>query len=263
MRSALSSLLLSFLLGATSPLAWSAEGSAKGKGPTIRVEAMVGEAVVVFEDIDCPEGEVVRVPTGEFAQTNPATCETVVALSNVDDRVNDVVWAIAAADMDDPAQLAAVEAQLASLTTAEQAMVIAVLNNNARHLGTNQDTVVATVAAIVRVNPDAAATIVLTATVLAPSMAEVIVEAATEAAPEQAENIQEASDSAGEINREFQDNQAPLSGPVTSEDGEGGAEDPDVEVTSITEAEPPPAVRPPIDTSVPPGGALPAAPSGE
>ena len=36
-------------------------------------------------------------------------------------------------------------------------MVIAVLNNNARHLGTNQDTVIATVAAIVTVNPDAAA----------------------------------------------------------------------------------------------------------
>ena len=269
MRSALFSLLLFILLGATSPLVWSVEGSAKSKGPTIRVEAMVGEAVVVFEDIDCPEGEVVRVPTGEFAQTNPATCETVVALSNVDDKVNDVVWAIAAADLDDPAQLAAIEAQLANLTTAEQTMVIAVLNNNAKHLGTNQDTVIATVAAIVTVNPEAAATIVLTATVLAPSMAEAVVEAATAAAPEQAENIQEASDLAGDISQEFQDNQAPAPVPFAAEDDEGGGEDPDVEVVSVTEADavpesqPPPAVRPPIDTSVPPGGAIPAAPSVE
>ena len=180
-----------------------------------------------------------------------------------------MVWAIAGADLDDPAELAAVEAQLANLSTAEQTMVIAVLNNNAKHLGTNQDTVIATVAAIVTVNPEAAATIVLTATVLAPSMAEAIVEAAAAAAPEQAENIQEASDLAGESNQEFQDNQAPPLVPVVPEDGEGGAEDPDVEVVSVTEADavpdsqPPPTVRPPIDTSVPPGGAIPAAPSGE
>ena len=83
MRSAAPSLLLLILLAATSPQTWSAEGSAGAKDPSIRVEAMVGEAVVVFEDIDCPEGEIVRVPTGEYAQTNPATCETVVALSNV------------------------------------------------------------------------------------------------------------------------------------------------------------------------------------
>ena len=44
MRSAVSSLLLFTLLAANSSLTWSAEGSSKSKGPTIRVEAMVGEA---------------------------------------------------------------------------------------------------------------------------------------------------------------------------------------------------------------------------
>ena len=80
--SAIGGYLLSYcfiLLAATSPN-WSAEGSAKLKA-TIRVEAMVGEAVVVFEDIDCPEAKWLECPPGEVAQTNPVTCETVVALS--------------------------------------------------------------------------------------------------------------------------------------------------------------------------------------
>ena len=152
MRSAVPSLLFVLVTAVSSTNAWSA------KNPPIRVEAMVGEAVVVFEDIDCPE-EVVTVPTGEVAQTNPTTCETIVALSNVSDNVNGMVWAIAAADLDDPTELAAIQSQLAGLTTAEQTLVIVVLNNNAQHLGTNQQTVVSTIAAIVAVNPRAAATL--------------------------------------------------------------------------------------------------------
>ena len=39
-----------------------------------------------------------------------------------------------------------IKTQLAGLTTAEQALVIAVLHNNAAHLGTNAATVIATIA---------------------------------------------------------------------------------------------------------------------
>ena len=96
MRSAVKPLLLLTFLLTTATNTWSAEGS------TIRVEAMVGEAVVVFEDIDCPD-DVYTVPTGEAAEANPVTCETLVALSTVPDNVGSVVWAIAQADPDDPA----------------------------------------------------------------------------------------------------------------------------------------------------------------
>ena len=136
MRSAVPSLFLLVLFASTN--AWSS------KSPTIRVEAMVGQAVVVFEDIDCPEDTEVRIPTGEVGEMNPVTCETVVALSNVSDKVNAVVWAIAAADPDDLEAAGAISALLGDLTSAEQALVIAVLHNNAQHLGTNNDTIIAT-----------------------------------------------------------------------------------------------------------------------
>ena len=60
MRPAVPSLLLLLLFAGAN--AWSAKES------TIRVEAMVGEAVVVFEDIDCPD-DMVQVATGEVVET--------------------------------------------------------------------------------------------------------------------------------------------------------------------------------------------------
>ena len=197
MRLAVPTLLLLTLIAATR--AWSADG------PSIRVEAMVGEAVVVFEDIDCPD-DMVLVPTGEVAQTQPSTCQTIVALSTVSDRVSAVVWAIAAADMNDPEAAAAIKTQLAGLTTAEQALVIAVLHNNAAHLGTNAATVIATIGAIVAVNPSAAATIVLTASVLDPANEGAFISAA--AAPGQAEKVNNAAKTAEEIRQLFQRGEA-------------------------------------------------------
>jgi hypothetical protein len=138
-----------------------------GERSSIRVEAMVGEAVVVFEDIDCPD-DVYRVPTGEAAITYPDECNAVVALSTVSNKVNDVVWAIAAADPDDLGAAAEIKILLAGLTTAEQALVIVVLFNNAQHLGTNDATVIRTVGAIIEVNPAAASVVVMTASVIDP-----------------------------------------------------------------------------------------------
>jgi hypothetical protein len=233
---------------------------------TVRVEAIVGEAVVVFEDIDCPE-TVYSVPTGEVARTNPVTCEAIIALSTVPDDVGKVVWLIANADPDDQA---AIEEALADLSVSELAMVVTVLQNNQQHLGTDDATVVDTIASIVAVNPEAAETVVLTATVLNPSAAEAIVAAAVAAAPEKASSIQDAADRATDISQEFKDNQSTPSGDSAGEDGEGGESDsedvesdPDVEVVSITETEPeaeparpPESAPPPVDTTTPPGGAI-------
>jgi len=250
-RLAVPTLLLLTLF--TTAGAWSADS------PSIRVEAMVGEAVVVFEDIDCPD-DMVLVPTGEVALAQPSTCQTIVALSTVSDRVSAVVWAIAAADPDDPEAAAAIKTQLTGLTTAEQALVIAVLHNNAAHLGTNAATVIATIGAIVAVNPSAAATIVLTASVLDPANAAAIISAAS--APGQAEKVNNAAKTAEEIRKEFEHNQQSQPG---AEEYTGGGE---VEVISITEEEPlpppappaPPTVNPPINNNVPPGGAVPRPP---
>jgi hypothetical protein len=176
-RSAVKPLLLLTFLLTTASNTWSAEG------PTIRVQAMVGAAVVVFEDIDCPD-DVNTVPTGNAAQANPVTCETVVALSTVSDNVSVVAWAIAAADPDDPEAKAAIDALLADLSVAEQAMLITVLHNNQQHLGTDDATVIATVGQIVSVNPEAAATVVLTAIVLDPGNADAKYDAASAAEPE-------------------------------------------------------------------------------
>jgi hypothetical protein len=159
-------LLLTFLLTGTTNT-WSADG------PVIRVQAMVGAAVVASEDSDCPD-DVYTVPTGEAALTNPDTCETIVAPSTVTDNVGVVAWAIAAADPDDPEAKAAIDALLANLSVAEQVMLIAVLQNNQQHLGTNDATVVATVIQLLAISPAAAGTIVLTATLLGPDNADII-----------------------------------------------------------------------------------------
>jgi hypothetical protein len=252
-------LLLPFFLTATTS-SWSADG------PSIRVEAMVGAAVVVFEDIDCPD-EVTTVPTGEVAQTNPASCETIVALSTVPDAVGVVAWAIAAADPDDPEAQAAIDALLANLSVAEQVMLITVLHNNQQHLGTNDATVVATVGQIISVNPAAAASVVLTATVLNPGIADAIYAEAIAAAPGQGENIQQGQDTAEEIRQDFTENDQGSSTEEESDGGSGEAEGvEEIEVVSVTEPEPeappPPEtpVDPPINSEVPPGGAIPPPP---
>jgi hypothetical protein len=217
---------------------------------------MVGEAVVVFEDVDCPE-EVVTVPTGEVAQTNPTTCETIVALSTVSDKVNAMVWAIAAADPDDPAAAAAIQAQLAGLTTAEQTLVIVVLHNNAQHLGTNDQTIISTIGSIVAVNPRAAATLVMTASVLDPGNAPAFIEAAT--GPGTTESVQQGVEAAEDIRKDFEENQQGGPGGDDYDGGAGVGETP-VEVISVTDPQtkpPPPNVKPPPNNQVPPGGAIP------
>ncbi|MEM1153344.1 MAG: hypothetical protein AAGI44_04335 [Pseudomonadota bacterium] len=212
----------------------------------VRVEAFVGEAVVVFEDIDCPE-EIVTVPTGQVAVTYPEECETVVSINTVPDPVADVIWAIAETDPDD---IEAIEELLVGLTTSEQTLVLVVLINNSDHLGTDTDTLLSTITAITRLNPDATPLMVLTGVVLDPDNQDDIITAALIGAPDQVDNIDDVIDVSDEIINEFRDNQP---GP----DGE----DPNVEVISVDEEQPPPLPEippPPINNRVPPGGVGPA-----
>ncbi|MGL4565630.1 MAG: hypothetical protein ACRCVD_10070, partial [Halioglobus sp.] len=176
MLSAVRSLPLYLLLALPGAGAWAVES------PPVRVEAFVGEAVVVFENIECPE-EVIRVPTGDAAETDPDKCEAIVGLSNVPNKVSDVVWAIAKADLDNPAVVDSIKSQLAGLTIGEQTLLVAVLHNNAATLGVDKTKYLNTIRLIVTVNPAAAPSVVLTASVLDPANADAIKGAALEGAP--------------------------------------------------------------------------------
>lgn len=228
--------LLAILLTSTATMV-----AAQDRTP-VRVEAIVGEAVVVFEDIDCPE-EIVEVPTGQVAVTYPEECETVVSINTVPDPVGDVIWAIANTDPDDAE---AIEQLLVGLTTSEQTLVLVVLINNSDHLGTDTDTLLATITAITRLNPDATPLIVLTGIVLDPENQDDIITAALIGAPDQVDEIDDILEVGDEIINEFQDNQPP--GP--------DEEDPNIEVIEVEDEQPaPPDIpRPPINNQVPPGG---------
>ena len=228
--------LLPILLATAATNIWASERS------PVRVEAMVGAAVVVFEDIECPE-DVVEVPTGQVAITYPDECDMVVGLNTVSDTVSDVVWAIASTDPDDAE---AVQDLLVGLTTAEQTLVIVVLINNAQHLGTNDDYVIATMAAISRENPGAVPLLVVTGSVLRPDLQQDIIDVVKIAAPEEIENIDLGVVIADDIVEDFQDNQQP--GPGDDDYTPGTGDDSDVEVISVEDQQP----QPPVDTPKPP-----------
>ena len=133
---------------------------------------------------------------------------------------------------------AAIDAQLASLSKGELMMVIAVLNNNARHLCVDASTVAATVGQIATVQPEAAADVVFVATLLDPEQGDTFTKAAVAGAPDQAEKIQQAGDAANEVTQDFnQPPQSPRGEPVNQ--------------------------APPIEQSIPPGGAIGSDPSPE
>jgi hypothetical protein len=219
-RLAFNSLFLLALLVAATANTWSADG------PIVRVEAMIGEATVILETDD-GQTDSVLVPTGKVTQADPKTGKSKVETSTSTNKVNAVVRAIAAAAPDarsgstgegcsrgerplrtaprpeyDAATAAAIDAQLASLSEGELMMVIAVLNNNARHLCVDSSTVADTVGQIAAAQPQAAANVVFVATLLDPVNANSFNTAAVTAAPEQAGNIQKAQDAAQNIKKD-------------------------------------------------------------
>ena len=259
MRSAVKTLLTPTLLITAATASWSVSAQ------PIRVEAHVGEAVVVFEDIECPD-TVVPVPTGQKVQTNPVTCESVVSESTVPDDVNEVVWLIANADPSDPATEQAIQDALVGLSNGQLAMVITVLSNNQQHLGTDDNTVIETIRNIASAVPSAAPIVALTSVVLGADPDAVIGAIIDGQAPESVvEESIERIEEGGEIKEELQEGQEPPGGteetPVTDDEDS-------VEVVEVIETEttddggssipPPPPVAPP---TVPPGGSIPEVPT--
>jgi len=263
------SALLPLLLFATATGAWGAAGPTPSvDGPVVDVQSMIGEAVIIRKGADGQTSTIV-IPTGKTTQTDPATGETAVEESTVHNRVNDVVRAIAAASPDalggstsegcsgssnpirptanpahDPNLEAEIRKMLADLSEGELMMVIAVLNNNARHLCIDSGAVNSAVGQIATVRPDAAAQVVFVAALVDPANAEQYTATAQTAAPSESSKIQQASAEAQAAREEFGTDTQP-SQPTDS------GESPPPEDETPAESEDPGNTQP----DVPPGGA--------
>jgi len=182
-------------------------------GVVVNVEAMIGEATLQKEDEDGKKDRVI-VPTGQTTITDPATGEVLVIPSTEIDPVNAVVRAIAAIVPDatdpedegcsrgkdplraaavpevDPAAVEDIDKQLAALSEGELLMVIAVLNNNARHLCIDATTIAYAITLIAKVNPNAAISAASLAGALDPENSNAYNNAATQTQNTQGRNNQ-------------------------------------------------------------------------
>lgn len=216
-------LLLPFALLITcTTSAWSAagripsvEGDVRGSftgiavdGVVVNVEAMIGEATLVQENV-AGEKDVIVVTTGTATQKDPSTGKILLAPATVPNPVNEVVHAIAAAAPDastrlpndegcslgkdpqrlvpqpdyDEATAAVIESELKQLSPGDLMMVIAVLINNANHLCIDATTVADTVSLIATVRPEEAANMAFVASLLDPEHADRYTNAATSPRP--------------------------------------------------------------------------------
>lgn len=123
------------------------EVEVSGSRVMVHVKAMVGKAVVSFNEGDCPD-VIHVVATGKTAETDPTTCTVVIKTTTERSTVDALVWAIANAEDDET-----IEALIAQLSEAEQVMVIVVLTNNAAQLGINDGIINDTVNRIGRASP--------------------------------------------------------------------------------------------------------------
>jgi hypothetical protein len=241
-------------------------------GVVVNVEAMIGEATLVREEED---GQTtILVPTGQETNVDPTTGQTLVGASTQSNKVNAVVRAIAAAAPDaysatsegcsrgssplrrtvrpddDTESRAEIQALLADLTDGEMMMVIAVLNNNARHLCIDWSTVAAAVGEIATVRPEVAAEVVFVAALVDPENAEQYTETALAAAPDQSKAIQQATEAASIVNEDFGADVSTL-----QPSGDESAPPEEEEAPPEEETPPPETEQPP---EVPPGGGEPA-----
>lgn len=169
----------------------------------VNVEAMIGTATVTRQS------NTVVVPPGQAARTDPETGMTLVETSTSQDKVNEVVRAIAALSPDasnrvatdegcsagiypvravarpetDAEASSAIDSQLAALSEGELMMVMAVLINNARHLCIDSSTVSSTLAKIASVRPESVKEVLEVAVLLDPDNKEEFNESATPPPP--------------------------------------------------------------------------------
>ncbi|MEH6592981.1 MAG: hypothetical protein V7746_22115, partial [Halioglobus sp.] len=209
----------------------------------VKVEVMIGEATVLVEDPECPPRTYV-VDSSHVAKTTSSKCDTVLEESDTSDAVNEVVQLIATSDRDDPDAKVLIEALLGDLSDGDRSLVIAVLINNAHHLGTNSDTVVDTIEAIATVAPESAPSAVFVAIILDPSNAKAVIDAAAGAAgPAFSEAIEQAAGTAEKVKEDLKVDAGPSG-------GEKAAAVVVVEETQEPKSEP---KAPPINNEVPPG----------
>ena len=251
---------LVLLLVATATGAWA---TAEIDDVVVDIESMIGEAVLIRKGAD-GQADTIVVPTGQATQTDPVTGETEVEESTVPNAVNEVVRAIAAASPDalsgstaegcsrgnkpirptanpsqDPAVQATIRKMLAELSEGELMMVIAVLNNNARHLCIDTVAVSFAISEIAAVRPEAAAQVVFVAALIDPANAAQYAATAQAAAPGESGSIQQAIDDA-EAAREELGTESPSSGPTAEGETSQEPEDP-----AGTETDAPPGGEPP------------------
>jgi hypothetical protein len=247
-------------------------------GVVINVESMIGEAVLIRETDD-GQTDTILVPTGQVTVTDETTGQATVQPSTSSNSVNRVVRAIAAVSPDaasgstgegcsrgnrplrrtarpdyDAESQAEIQALLRDLTEGELMMVIAVLNNNARHLCIDYTTIDSTIGEIATVRPEVAGQVVFVAALIDPANAEQFAETASTSAPEQSSNIQQATEAAKRAREDF-GTDAP------SQPSDSG-ESPVPKDTTQEEDSPPADTGDSGDTDneVPPGGGEPPSP---
>jgi len=213
----------------------------------VDVESMIGEAVLIRKTSD-GQTDTIVIPTGQATQTDPTTGETALGAATLPNKVTEVVRAIAATSPDgnadataegcsrsdspirptanpanDPELEGEIRRMLSELSEGELMMVIAVLNNNARHLCTDAFAVNSAIGSIATVRPEVAAQVVFVAALVDPANAEQFVTTAQAAAPGESSNIQQAANAANSARDEFGTNPPP---PPPPQGGPQGSDDP-------------------------------------
>jgi len=154
-------------------------------GDNVQVDTAIGTATITFAN-----GETLNISAGQTGRFNVSTGQSSVGTTTTPDTVALAALAIAA----NPDDADAVKAALADLSSAEQAIAMATLINNASQLGLSTANLVAATGNAVAANPANGAALTYVATALSPDNAQQFTDAAAAAAPEQATDIRKAGD---------------------------------------------------------------------
>jgi len=160
-------------------------------GTTITIDSEIGEATIQFPPRAAfPKGQTVRVPAGNRGNLNPGTGHHNVGALPIPSPVAQAAKAIAGS----PDNADKVTAALAGKSEAEQALVFAVLLNNADHLGvTDHSALTRALGHAATANNANVALMVFIATSLDPANADGYVAQATQAVPGAANQIRSAA----------------------------------------------------------------------
>lgn len=199
-------------------------------GTTVSVDASIGSAIILFTDPVTGQQVSYDVSNGNSGTVDQGDGAFNVEPSPVPDNVNTVAQTIAA----NPDDTEAIQAALTTLSGEDQALLVAVLNNNGDGLNIAPeavpDIVTQTIVNIATVNPDAAAASVFVGSVLDPANAGLINDAAIETVPaEYRDSIDEASEAATEVTVDLQAGGSAQETDGATDDSVDETEEPEVE----------------------------------